>query len=87
MNRILMTLRRFKMSPQHIFEYFDKSGDGKLSQSEFQQALKEMRITDISQREFDGLLAQLDVDRDGFIRYKEFVNRLSRYGVKSRTTE
>ncbi len=27
------------------------------------------------------------MDRDGNIRYREFVNRLTRYGVRSRTTE
>lgn len=48
LNRMLMVLRRFRLSPQHVFQHFDSSGDGKLSRSEFQQALKQMRIPDLT---------------------------------------
>lgn len=46
-----------------------------------------MRINDLTPQEFEGLISQLDVDRDGSIRYREFVNRLTRYGVRSRSNE
>ena len=32
-------------------------------------------------------MGSIDVDSDGFIRYREFVRKLSRHGVKSRTSE
>ncbi len=52
-----MVMRRFKLSPQHIFEHFDTSGDGKLNKAEFQHALKQMRVSDLSAQEFEGLLS------------------------------
>lgn len=32
-------------------------------------------------------MSSIDYDADGFVRYKEFVRKLSRHGVKSRTPE
>lgn len=32
-------------------------------------------------------MSSMDTDNDGYIRYKEFVRKLNRHGVKSRTTE
>ena len=57
------------------------------SRSEFQLALKQMRINVVTPQEFEGLISQLDVDREGSIRYQEFVNRLTNYGVRSRSDE
>lgn len=46
-----------------------------------------MKISNLSQNELDLLIASIDVDSDGSIRYKEFVNKLSRHGVRSRSPE
>ena len=51
------------------------------------RALELLKITDMSSQEVDMLIASCDYDSDGFIRYKEFVRKLSRHGVKSRTAE
>ena len=29
----------------------------------------------------------IDYDKDGYVRYKEFLRKLSRHGIKSRTPE
>lgn len=33
------------------------------------------------------LMHSVDVDSDGYVQYKEFVRKLSRHGIRSRTTE
>lgn len=46
-------------------------------------ALAKMRIEDLSENEFDGIMRQVDVDGDGSIRYKEFLRKLQRHGVRN----
>lgn len=46
-----------------------------------------LKIADLSQQEIDILLSACDSDSDGSIKYKEFVRKLSRHGVKARTPE
>jgi len=46
-----------------------------------------LRISDLSNQDIDVLLSSIDTDSDGYIKYKEFVRKLSRHGVKSRTSE
>ena len=50
-------------------------------------ALAKMRIEDLSENEFDGIMRQVDVDGDGSIRYKEFLRKLQRHGVRNQTSE
>lgn len=86
-NKIVSILKRHRVSPQQAFDEFDKNRDGKLTREEFMRALEILRIDDLSQQEIDTLISSCDSDSDGFIRYKEFVRKLSRHGVKSRTAE
>jgi Ca2+-binding EF-hand superfamily protein len=46
-----------------------------------------MKISDLSLQEVDMLMLSLDVDSDGSIQYKEFLRKLSRHGVRNRTSE
>ena len=86
-NKIVAVLKKHKISPKQAFDEFDKNKDGKLTRDEFMRAMELLKISDISQQEMDVLLSACDYDSDGFIRYKEFVRKLSRHGVKSRTAE
>jgi Ca2+-binding EF-hand superfamily protein len=51
------------------------------------KALELLKVADLSNQEIDLLLNSCDYDGDGNIGYKEFVRKLSRHGVKSRTPE
>lgn len=51
------------------------------------KALDKMRISDLTHDDIDILMSSIDVDSDGYVQYKEFVRKLSRYGVRSRTTD
>lgn len=51
------------------------------------RALELMKIHDLSNQDIDVLMHSIDVDSDGYIAYKEFVRKLARHGVRSRTTE
>jgi Ca2+-binding EF-hand superfamily protein len=46
-----------------------------------------LKINDLTSQEIDLLISSCDYDNDGFIRYREFIRKLSRHGVKSRTPE
>ena len=54
-----------------------------MNKSEFQEALNNLRVTDITQRDFEVLWKSLDADDSGSIDYKEFVRKLEQYGVKN----
>ena len=86
-NKIVAILKRYRVSPQQAFEEFDVNKDGKLTRDEFVRSLEILKITDLSNQEIDVLMHSVDVDSDGYIRYKEFVRKLSRHGVSSRTPE
>jgi Ca2+-binding EF-hand superfamily protein len=58
-----------------------------LTRDEFMRALELLKISDLSNQDVDVLMLSIDVDSDGYIRYKEFVRKLSRHGVRSRTSE
>ena len=51
------------------------------------RGLEMLKVSDLSNQEMDVLMGSIDVDTDGYIRYREFVRKLSRHGVKSRTSE
>jgi Ca2+-binding EF-hand superfamily protein len=77
-------LKRAKISVKATFEEFDVNGDGDINKGEFIDALRKLRITDLSQMQVDALWNSLDSDHSGAIDYREFVRKLERYGVKSR---
>jgi Ca2+-binding EF-hand superfamily protein len=86
-NKIVAILKRLKISPDQAFKHFDKNGDGRLSRQEFVSALDQMRVNELTAKEIDILISSMDIDQDNCIKYKEFVRRLGRYGVKSITSE
>jgi hypothetical protein len=86
-SKIVVTLKKFKVSPDQAFLVFDKNQDGRLSKNEFCEALERMKVNDLTNKEVDCLMGSIDVDEDGYVRYREFTRRLKRYGVKSRTTD
>jgi hypothetical protein len=77
-------LKRAKISVKATFEEFDENGDGDISKSEFIEALRKLRINDLSTMQIDALWNSLDADHSGSIDYREFVSKLERYGVKNR---
>ena len=86
-NKIVGVLKRAKVSPQQAFEEFDQNKDGKLKREEFIRALELLKVLDLSNAEVDLLMNSLDTSGDGDISYKEFIHKLSRHGIRSRTTE
>ncbi len=86
-NKVVAVLKRHRVSPQQAFDEFDRNKDGRLTREEFLRALDLLKITDLSSQEVDLLISSCDYDSDGYIRYREFVRKLSRHGVKSRTPE
>jgi len=85
--KVVAILKRHRVSPQQAFEEFDRNKDGRLTRDEFMKALELLKVADLSSQEIDLLLNSCDYDGDGNIGYKEFVRKLSRHGVKSRTPE
>ena len=61
--------------------------DGKLKRSEFERALEMLKVSDLSNAEIDILMNSLDTSGDGSISYQEFIHKLSRHGIRSRSTE
>ena len=85
--KIVSTLKKYRLPPMQAFKQFDSNGDGKLTRDEFIQGLNMLNVVDLSSDEVSCLMAALDIDRDGFIRYHEFGRKMARYGVKNRSSE
>lgn len=47
-NKIVSTLKRYKVSPQQAFEAFDKDRNGKLDRNEFTKALEMLHLQDLT---------------------------------------
>jgi len=56
---------------ERVFKRFDVNGDGKISLSEFAEALKVLGLT--SQEEVERRMAEIDKDGDGFITLDELI--------------
>eukprot|EP00949_MAST-11_sp_MAST-11-sp1_P004985 g4985.t1 len=60
-----------------IFREFDTSGDGSLNREEFEKALRQkLGLTNVSDRDIQGLIDEFDADGDAEITYKEFVAKM-----------
>jgi len=55
-NKVVETLKKCKVSPAAAFQEFDIDGSGTLSREEFRKALEMLRINDLSQKDFEGLM-------------------------------
>ncbi|RHN42332.1 putative guanylate cyclase activating protein [Medicago truncatula] len=56
---------------ERVFKRFDVNGDGKISLTEFADALKVLGLT--SQEEVQRRMSEIDKDGDGFITLEELV--------------
>ncbi|ESW30770.1 hypothetical protein PHAVU_002G181100 [Phaseolus vulgaris] len=56
---------------ERVFKRFDENGDGKISLSEFAEALKVLGLT--SQEEVERRMEEIDKDGDGFITLEELI--------------
>ncbi|KAJ1399925.1 EF-Hand 1, calcium-binding site [Sesbania bispinosa] len=57
---------------ERVFNRFDVNGDGKISLTEFADALKVLGLT--SQEEVERRMKEIDKDGDGFITLEELVD-------------
>lgn len=67
-----------------MFNKFDKDGSGNVSKQEFGALLKDLNFK-MSPAELDLLFMEFDVDGSEEITYKEFIKKMRRAGVMSRT--
>ncbi|XP_020222195.1 polcalcin Cyn d 7 [Cajanus cajan] len=56
---------------ERVFKRFDVNGDGKISLTEFAEALKVLGLT--SQEEVERRMAEIDTDGDGSITLQELI--------------
>lgn len=66
---------------QNTFKSFDKNKDGKIDRSELMSALHSQGQRSVSEEDLDKLFAQLDINKDGFIQFVEYVKMMKKiYG-------
>jgi len=78
LNKIQIVLTNHFDTPEDAFNFFDKSGDGKLSKGEIVTLLKEAEINGFIRGLVSSKLIEgYDKDADGKINWKEFKTAIS----------
>ncbi|PWH82985.1 GTP-binding protein LepA [Algibacter marinivivus] len=82
LRKIQIVITKHFDTPEDAFNFFDKSGDGKLSKKEISRLLKEAEINGFIRGIVTSKLIEgYDKDGDGYISWKEFkvaVNEISK---------
>ncbi|XP_010900082.1 calcium-binding protein 2 isoform X2 [Esox lucius] len=60
------------------FKEFDSNGDGQISINELREAMKKLMGEQLTNREIDEILRDVDLNRDGLVNFEEFVRMMSR---------
>ncbi|XP_029626430.1 calcium-binding protein 1-like [Salmo trutta] len=60
------------------FKEFDTNGDGQISVMELREAMKKLMGEQLTNREIDEILRDVDLNRDGRVNFEEFVRMMSR---------
>ena len=66
-DRVTQQLKSRKVSPDQLFQYFDKGNKGRLSSGEFFKALDRVGVTGLTGDDRDKLLTAIDFNNDGWI--------------------
>mmetsp|Transcript_25522 Transcript_25522/g.44493 ORF Transcript_25522/g.44493 Transcript_25522/m.44493 type:complete len:2210 (+) Transcript_25522:2881-9510(+) len=74
-SRINEAIRKYGMDLTEAFATFDENKDGRISKSEFLECFKRMGVT-LTTAQLDELWNTVNVDRDGYISYVEFVKQV-----------
>lgn len=85
--RIVRKLKNSNVSIVKAFQKFDADKDGYVSPSEMAQALEDIGIEELSNRDIQMLIDQMDKNKNGLIEHKEFSFMLQREGLKARSLE
>ena len=80
-------MKNSNVSITKAFSKFDTDKDGYLNPSEMAQALEDIGIEELSNRDIQMLIDQMDKNKNGLIEHKEFSFMLQREGLKSRSLE
>jgi Ca2+-binding EF-hand superfamily protein/chromosome segregation ATPase len=74
-------IKKYNLNLTEAFAAFDQNKDGRISKSEFAGSFKNMGVT-LTASQLDDLWNSVNVDRDGYVSYVEFVKQ-----VKASVTE
>lgn len=85
--RIVKKLKNSNVSIVKAFQKFDTDKDGYINPSEMAQALEDIGMEELSNRDIQMLIDQMDKNKNGLIEHKEFSFMLQREGLKSRSLE
>jgi Ca2+-binding EF-hand superfamily protein len=58
---------------REIFAYIDKDSSGIISKDEARELFEKLENANISESEYDALLAEIDKDNDGTVSFTEFI--------------
>ena len=58
---------------REIFTYIDKDGSNLISKDEARELFERLENSNISESEYDALLAEIDKDNDGTVSFTEFI--------------
>jgi Ca2+-binding EF-hand superfamily protein len=72
-DRLRMERRKRNLLPQTMFDLFDIDNNGSLSREELEDALVRMKMPHTG-IEVEGMVYLFDLDRDGLLDYREFLN-------------
>ncbi|EAR96949.2 EF-hand pair protein (macronuclear) [Tetrahymena thermophila SB210] len=86
MQKLVQKMQQKNISPMQVFAQIDDNRDGELNPSEFQLAMRKLKV-DFSNQEIEILFRFMDFDGNNKIDLKEFSRKMRRQGLTIRKSQ
>ena len=86
MEKLRQIIRSSSKTIEDIFNEFDEDKNGQISQLEFRNAIRKLKLG-LSSREIDKIMQKVDTNADGKINWKEFMAKFKTSELDDRLKE
>ena len=74
---IRRSLALARVNLRQAFSMFDRNGTGRVSKQDFEAGIRKLNIRGVTERDIGSMISTMDVDRNGYMDYREFVRHFA----------